>query len=140
MLKIYGIKNCDSVRKAIKFLKSHSIPYEFIDFRETPVDRETIESWLEHTDIKTLFNTRGTTYRTLKLKDLDLTDSQKVTWLAKVSKGFVAGRLARLGAVSGQDEVLSSNLMIGGCTLACVSQSLAAVTINIKRRRCKPLC
>jgi len=83
MLKIYGIKNCDSVRKAIKFLKSHSIPYEFIDFRETPVDRETIESWLEHTDIKTLFNTRGTTYRTLKLKDLDLTDSQKVTWLAK---------------------------------------------------------
>ena len=83
MLKIYGIKNCDSVRKAIKYFKSHEIPYEFIDFRETPVDKKTIASWLQHTDIKTLFNTRGTTYRTLKLKDLTLSDEDKQLWLAK---------------------------------------------------------
>jgi len=83
MLKIYGIKNCDSVRKAIKFFKAENIPYEFIDFRETPVNQATIESWLTKTDIKTLFNTRGTTYRTLKLKEMNLTNSQKVTWLAK---------------------------------------------------------
>ena len=83
MLKVYGIKNCDSVRKAIKFLKQHNISYTFIDFRETPVSQNTIEAWLQHTDIKTLFNTRGTTYRTLKLKELDLDDVQKVTWLAK---------------------------------------------------------
>jgi len=83
MLKIYGIKNCDSVRKALKFLKSHDIPFEFIDFRETPADEKTIRQWLEHTDIKTLFNTRGTTYRTLKLKELDLDDEGKIKWLAK---------------------------------------------------------
>ena len=83
MLKIYGIKNCDSVRKAIKYLKSHDIDHEFIDFRETPVNQDTIASWLQHTDIKTLFNTRGTTYRTLKLKDLSLSDEDKQTWLAK---------------------------------------------------------
>lgn len=83
MLKIYGIKNCDSVRKAIKFLKTNDIAYEFIDFRETPVDDATIASWLKSTDIKTLFNTRGTTYRTLKLKDLDLSDAEKQKWLAK---------------------------------------------------------
>jgi len=83
MLKIYGIKNCDSVRKAIKYLKSHNIEYEFIDFRETPVDQETVASWLKHTDIKTLFNTRGTTYRTLKLKELSLNDEEKQSWLAK---------------------------------------------------------
>ncbi|MGB5506533.1 MAG: arsenate reductase family protein [Sulfurovum sp.] len=83
MLKIYGIKNCDSVRKAIKYLKSHNIEYEFIDFRETPVDLDTIVSWLEHTDVKTLFNTRGTTYRTLKIKELSLNDEDKQIWLAK---------------------------------------------------------
>jgi Spx/MgsR family transcriptional regulator len=83
MLKIYGIKNCDSVRKAIKYLKSHNIEYEFIDFRETPVAQDTIASWLQHTDMKTLFNTRGTTYRTLKLKELSLNDNDKQTWLAK---------------------------------------------------------
>ncbi len=83
MLKIYGIKNCDSVRKALKYLKSHQIPFTFVDFRETPVGEETIRSWLRHTDIKTLFNTRGTTYRTLKLKDLDLDNEEKIKWLAK---------------------------------------------------------
>ncbi len=83
MLKIYGIKNCDSVRKAVKFLKNNHIPHTFIDFRETPVDEKTIRTWLKYTDIKTLFNTRGTTYRTLKLKALDLDDEAKISWLAK---------------------------------------------------------
>ena len=83
MLKIYGIKNCDSVRKAIKYLKSHNIDHEFIDFRETPVNSDTIASWLQHTDINTLFNSRGTTYRTLKLKELSLNDTDKQIWLAK---------------------------------------------------------
>ena len=83
MLKIYGIKNCDSVRKAIKYLKTNDIPYKFIDFRETPVDEATIIAWSQATDIKTLFNTRGTTYRTLKLKELDLNDEEKQNWLAK---------------------------------------------------------
>ncbi len=83
MIKVYGIKNCDSVRKAVKFLKSHDIPYEFVDFRETPVDLQTIERWLRYTDIKKLFNTRGTTYRTLGLKEMDLDDEAKKMWLAK---------------------------------------------------------
>jgi len=83
MLKIYGIKNCDSVRKAIKHLKEYDIPYEFIDFRETAVTETTVSQWLEHADIKTLFNTRGTTYRTLKLKELNLSDEDKQLWLTK---------------------------------------------------------
>ena len=83
MLKVYSIKNCDSVRKAIKHFNTHDLAYEFIDFRETPVDEATITSWLKYTDIKTLFNTRGTTYRTLKLKELDLNDVDKQRWLFK---------------------------------------------------------
>lgn len=83
MLKVYGIKNCDSVRKAIKHLKSRDIAYEFVDFRETPVDASTVSNWLKGADIKTLFNTRGTTYRTLKLKELDLNDIDKQQWLSK---------------------------------------------------------
>ncbi len=37
-----------------------------LDFRETPVTKDVVDYWLKHTDIKTLFNTRGTTYRTLR--------------------------------------------------------------------------
>ncbi len=83
MLKIYGIKNCDSVRKALKFLKSNDINHEFIDFRENPVLISDINNWLKYIDIKTLFNTRSTTYRILKLKELNLNDTEKVKWLAK---------------------------------------------------------
>ena len=83
MIKVYGIKNCDSVRKAVKYLKNHDLNYEFIDFRETPVSDTEILKWLEHSDITTLFNSRGTTYRTLKLKELDLDDDEKREWLAK---------------------------------------------------------
>jgi Spx/MgsR family transcriptional regulator len=83
MLKLYGIKNCDSVRKARKYLDTHQIGYTFIDFRETPVSEETIRQWLDQTDLKTLLNTRGTTYRTLKLKEKNLTDEEKIGWLAK---------------------------------------------------------
>lgn len=83
MIKIYGIKNCDSVRKAVKYLKNHDLAYEFIDFRATPVDAALIHEWLKATDMKTLFNTRGTTYRVLGLKELNLDDEQKEAWLAK---------------------------------------------------------
>lgn len=83
MLKIYGIKNCDSVRKAVKYLKSHNIAYLFVDFRETPIGEDLIATWLEQTDIATLFNTRGTTYRTLNLKALELNDKEKKLWLSK---------------------------------------------------------
>ena len=81
-ITLYGIKTCDSVRKARKFMKAHEIDCDFVDFRETPISEEKILEWLEVVSIDTLFNKRGTTYRTLKL-DKDLTDTQKTQWLAK---------------------------------------------------------
>jgi len=83
VIKVYGIKNCDSVRKELKYLKSHALKFKFIDFRETSVSDREISQWLKYTDINTLFNTRGTTYRTLKLKELNLDDEGEKVWLAK---------------------------------------------------------
>ncbi len=83
MITIYGIKNCDSVKKAIKFLKANDLEYTLVDFKSEEVNEEKIASWLKSVEMKQLFNTRGTTYRTLKLKDLNLNDEQKLLWLAK---------------------------------------------------------
>ncbi len=83
MVKLYGIKNCDSVKKAIKFLKAREVTYEFVDFKQTPVDCDIVIPWLEQVEMKKLFNTRGTTYRTLKLKELNLDEEQKLQWLCK---------------------------------------------------------
>jgi len=86
MLSIYGIKNCDSVKKAIAFFKKNDLAYNFIDFTQTPVEENKIQNWLQHTDTKTLFNSRSTTYRELKLKELKLDDAQKIIWMAKENK------------------------------------------------------
>jgi len=83
MITIYGIKNCDSVKKAIKYMKTNALPYTFVDFRETPITAAKIAHWITKTPIEKLFNTRGTNYRTLKLKELNLDDAGKETWLVK---------------------------------------------------------
>jgi len=83
MVTLYGIKNCDSVKKAVKFLKAHEIDYDFVDFKSTPVGCDTIRPWLKDVEMKKLFNTRGTTYRTLKLKEQDLDETQQLEWLCK---------------------------------------------------------
>ena len=83
MIKVYGIKNCDSVKKALKYFQKHNLAYELFDFKEQEVTLEMINTWLEKTDLKTLFNSRSTTYRTLKLKELDPNDDEKEEWLAK---------------------------------------------------------
>ena len=83
MIQIYGIKNCDSVKKALKYFDKHNLEYELFDFKKQKVPCETITSWLETTDLKTLFNARSTTYRNLKLKELNPNDDEKKEWLCK---------------------------------------------------------
>ena len=83
MIKVYGIKNCDSVKKALKFLKEHDLEHELHDFKKEAVGCAQVEKWAESVEMKQLFNTRGTTYRTLKLKELNLDDQQKLAWLCK---------------------------------------------------------
>ena len=80
---VYGIKTCGSVRKALKFFKENDIEYEFVDFKKTPVNSDKIESWLKKVSIDTLFNKKGTKYRTLKLKELNLDDEAKKEWLER---------------------------------------------------------
>ncbi len=83
MIKIYGIKNCGSVKKALLFFKENKLEYSLFDFKKEKVPCENISSWLDKTDMKTLFNSKSTTYRTLKLKELNLNDDAKKEWLCK---------------------------------------------------------
>jgi arsenate reductase (glutaredoxin) len=81
MIKIYGIKNCDSVKKAFSFFKKNNIEYQFHDFKTEPAGCDKVSLWLEKSDIKSLFNSRSTTYRTLKLKEMNLTSDEQKKWL-----------------------------------------------------------
>jgi Spx/MgsR family transcriptional regulator len=81
MTHIYGIKNCGSVKKALQFFDTYSLPYTFHDFKISPVSRTKIELWLEKSDMSVLLNSKGTTYRTLGIKALELDENSKIEWM-----------------------------------------------------------
>jgi Spx/MgsR family transcriptional regulator len=83
MIEVYGIKNCDSVKKALSFFKKHEIDFILHDFKTSPVGCNEVEKWLQKVDIATLFNARSTTYRNLKLKEKNLNNDEKKEWLCK---------------------------------------------------------
>jgi len=72
MIKIYGIKNCDTMQKAFKWLEAHKLKYEFHDYKESGIDKATLELWLKHFPTDKLANTKSTTYR-------ELTDTEKAS-------------------------------------------------------------
>jgi arsenate reductase len=65
MIKIYGIKNCNTMQQAFSWLAENKIKYEFHNYKESGIDKDTLEHWLEQIPIDKLINTKGTTYRGL---------------------------------------------------------------------------
>lgn len=63
---VYGIKNCDTVKKARRWLEANGVDFQFHDFRAEGLEQATIESWLENVSWETLLNKRGTTWRKLE--------------------------------------------------------------------------
>ncbi|MDD2829081.1 MAG: arsenate reductase family protein [Sulfuricurvum sp.] len=86
MVTVYGIKNCGSVKKALTFLTTHKIEYTFVDFKTTPVDSKKISEWCDKSDLSLLLNTKGTTYKNLDLKSLDLSNNDKIEWMTKENR------------------------------------------------------
>ena len=65
MITLYGIKNCDSVKKARHWLDSNGVEYEFHDFRLQGLDPKQLDAWLRELGWEALLNRRGTTWRRL---------------------------------------------------------------------------
>ena len=64
-IKVYGIKNCDTVKKAIVYLNEHDIDYQFVDFRQNPISQQVLKKMVESVGWELLINKRSTTYRSL---------------------------------------------------------------------------
>ncbi len=62
---IYGIPNCDTIKKAKAFLDSNNISYEFHDYKKRGVDSDSLKSWCNKLGYENLLNRRGTTWRKL---------------------------------------------------------------------------
>ncbi len=64
-MKLYGIKNCDTVKKARKWLDDNGIAYEFHDFKKDGLDKTLLSRWEQTLGWEALINRRGTTWRKL---------------------------------------------------------------------------
>ncbi len=64
-MKVYGIKNCDTVKKARKFLEEAGVDYEFHDYRKDGVDGDKLAAFVAEFGWDTVLNRRGTTWRKL---------------------------------------------------------------------------
>ena len=65
MITVFGIKNCDTIKKARNWLTDQGIEYQFHDFRANGIDRDRIETWIQQAGWETVLNRRGTTWRKL---------------------------------------------------------------------------
>jgi arsenate reductase (glutaredoxin) len=70
MTTIYGIKACDTMKKARAWLDAHGVAYEFHDYKAVGIDRPRLEAWAGQVGWEVLLNRAGTTFR-------KLTDAQK---------------------------------------------------------------
>lgn len=80
-ITLYGLKNCDSCRKALKELKSAGIEHRFVDVRADGVAADQIARWAELVGWEVLLNRRGTTWRGLDDADKADVDAAKAVAL-----------------------------------------------------------
>ena len=66
---IYGIKNCDTMKKARAWLDQHGVAYAFHDYKAAGIERASLEGWARQVGWETLLNRAGTTFRALPEKD-----------------------------------------------------------------------
>jgi Spx/MgsR family transcriptional regulator len=65
MTTLYGIKNCDTVKKARSWLDTHKVDYQFHDFRSDGLSETKVKTWLKTLGLETLVNKRSTTWKEL---------------------------------------------------------------------------
>jgi len=81
MLTLYGIKNCDTVKKARRWLENQNIEYAFHDFRQDGIDSKLLKQWLEQLGWESIVNKRSTTWRNLSDADKDISSNKQASKL-----------------------------------------------------------
>ncbi len=76
-MKIYGIKNCNSVKKALDFLDDKKIPYEFIDYKKHAADEKLIKNFIAKFSLEKVLNKKGTSFKKLNQNEQALAEKEE---------------------------------------------------------------
>jgi len=89
MLTIYGIKNCDTMQKAFKWLEAHGIAYRFHDYKAEGIDTARLKSWCDRLGWDVVLNRSGTTFRKLPDSDRQSLDMDKAVALMQAQPSMI---------------------------------------------------
>lgn len=114
MIVMYAIPNCDTVKKARKWLDHNKEAYEFVDFKKTPPQKDQIKRWTNFFG-ELPVNKKGSTYKKLQEEYEGLTPAKKIDFLIKNSSMIKRPVLEKNGATVaiGFDEEKYSGLKLG---------------------------
>ena len=94
---IYGIKNCDTMKKARAWLDAHGVAYDFHDYKTAGLDRARLERWAKEVGWEKLLNRAGTTFRKLPDADKQSLDARKAMALMLAQPSMVKRPVLDLG-------------------------------------------
>ncbi len=97
MITLYGIKNCDTVKKARAWLAQEGIDYVFHDFRSDGLSEKQVRQWCKELGWETLLNRRGTTWRKLPESLRDGMDAERAIALMLEQPAIIKRPLLDLG-------------------------------------------
>ena len=97
MTTIFGIKNCDTMKKARTWLDTHKVPYSFHDYKASGIDKPTLEGWAKKVGWEVLLNRAGTTFKKLPDADKDGLNERKALALMEAQPSMIKRPVLDLG-------------------------------------------
>ena len=94
---LYGIPNCDTVKKARVWLDQHGVSFAFHDYKKAGIDRPRLESWVAEHGWETVLNRAGTTFRKLPEADRADLDADKAVTLMLAHPSMIKRPVLDLG-------------------------------------------
>jgi arsenate reductase len=94
---IYGIKNCDTMKKARVWLDSHGIAYEFHDYKTAGIAKDKLKRWSDELGWETLLNRAGTTFRKLPVSDKEGLNERKALALMVAQPSMIKRPVLEIG-------------------------------------------
>jgi arsenate reductase len=97
MPTLYGIKNCDTMKKARAWLDQHGVEYAFHDYKAAGIERDKLEGWAKKVGWETLLNKAGTTFRKLPDRDKEGLTEKKALALMLAQPSIIKRPVLELG-------------------------------------------
>lgn len=97
MTTIYGIKNCDTMKKARAWLDGRGVDYAFHDYKAAGIDRATLSGWVDEHGWETVLNRAGTTFRALPDADKSGLDADRAIALMLAQPAMIKRPVLDLG-------------------------------------------